>query len=136
MEKGSSFFKMAPITWASFLKELHMEKEDIAITTDAYIKEKLKIIKLMELEYIMIHSKAINTMENGRMISPTVKENKNSKTDRIMKDSSFMESNQGSDIMYATQEFMKESFRMVISMVMVYLLMLITDSTMDNGRTD
>ncbi len=77
MEKDKFFFKMEHISRVLLNRESLMGREDIFTIMAAFIKEKLKIIKLMVPAPIMILFKAISITANGIKTLHMEKQNKN-----------------------------------------------------------
>ncbi len=134
MEKDPFISKMAHIIMAPFYKVLLMDKADIFITMDVYIKVKLKITKQMDSVFIMIPFKVINIMVNGKMMFQMERVNKNFKTVPIMKDNFFMGSNQDLGIMFAILAFIRANFLTETFTEMDYSHTSIIDNITDNGR--
>ena len=80
--------------------------------------------------------KDISTTVNGKMMFRMEKERKNSKMGHITKGISFMVSSRESVTMSVILGYTKENSQTAISMEMGFSPMLITGSTMGNGRMD
>ena len=112
-----------------------MGKVATAIIMDACMKGKSRIMRPMELVFIMTRTRDMSIMGSGRMMCHMERERKSFRMGRIMKESSFMVLSRGLVIMCVTLAFTRGSSRMETFMGMAFLLMLIIVSTMESGKT-
>jgi hypothetical protein len=134
--KENFIFRMALIILVPFCRAQLMVRVAIATIMGVFTKDKLKIIKLMDQASIMTLFKDMSIMDNGKMMFPMERANKNFKTVRTMREIFFMGLNRDLDIMCATLAFTRDSFQMEIFMEMESSPMLIIGSIKDNGKMD
>lgn len=110
MVKENFFLRMGHIIWGLLFKVLRMVRDGIVIIMVVCMKGIYRTMKPMDWEFITIHSKDMNTTVNGKMMSHMVKEKKSSKMAHIIKENSFMESNQEWVIMFVILGFIRDNF--------------------------
>jgi hypothetical protein len=98
------------------------------------MKETSRIMKHMGKELITILSKIMNTLEDGKKISPMDEDVKNSEMDHITKDNFEMELSKELGTMFANQEYTRGNFLQEIFTVKEHLVIQMVVFTKENGR--
>lgn len=113
-----------------------MVKASTPTQTVAFTQVKSPKTKPQAMALIMIHIVVINILENGNMIYPKVKVRKSFRMEPIIKEILKRDSKMAMDIMFVILEFIRDTFKTVISKEKVTLPMLIIDSILENGKMD
>jgi hypothetical protein len=109
MEKANFFLKTVLITKEHLSKVLPKEKDAIYLIMGVFMKGKLKIMRQMEKEFMMILFKAIAMKDFGLMMSLKERARKSLQMVHIMKANFMMVLSMVMDIMYVTQEFIRDN---------------------------
>jgi len=85
MGLDNSFLKMGHIIREVLDRELQRVRGDIYLTMDAFMRDKLVIMRRMERGVISIPFKVMNLQGSGHKMSQTAEENKNSEMVHTMR---------------------------------------------------